>query len=391
MAVLKRTKIINRFRILREIWIKKEISRIEIARTLDLDKSTISHNVKELLDMGVILESSEGDAGPMGGRKPVRITLNKDFGCVLGIEIRPESYTAVAVDLEGEIIYSRFEKMIIRGSSLSERFMEIVSLTTAELNRKNTIVLGIGLGLSGVVNAARGVIKYSIPLEIEDKFNFYELIASKFNVPVFIDNDANACVWGELVFHRVKDLQNFVFLLLEFRDIDPNLPSFCEKTALGIGIVINGAVHYGHDSSAGEFRSIFRDENSRGQFKLTRDEQKILEEDSETRNKFFRELGSHVALFVNTFNLSHVILGGIFERYGKEVTEIFEDEIRKNWAYPYEVKRHIWFSSFGDQAVAYGAAGMVINKLFSDLEIFELDSALHGVFLTEQAAVYASR
>jgi len=371
VAFIRRTKIINRSRIIREIWINREISRVDIARSLGLDKSTISNNVNELLEMGVIIESSEGTSGPQGGRKPVHIKLNKNFGCVLGIEMRPESYTAVAVDLEGEIIYSRFEKTSISGACLSERFLEIVELLSAELDRKGIPLLGIGVGVSGVVNTGKGIIKYSIPLEITDGYDFKGRIADKLKVPVFIDNDANACVWGELAFHRVKDLKDFIFLLLEFRDLDVDSPHFHSKIGVGMGLVINGNVHYGHDFSAGEFQSIFRKGQAPGQFNLTMEEQKVVEEDAAVREKFLRELGAHVALFVNTFNMSHVILGGYFERYDHQVSQIFEEEIQKNQPYPYEVKKHIWLSSFGDQAVAYGAAGMVLNKLFSDLEIME--------------------
>ncbi len=373
MAAIKRTKIINRARIMREIWINREISRVEIARSLGLDKSTISNNVNELLDMSVIIESSEGASGPQGGRKPVHIKLNKHFGCVLGIEIRPESFTAVAVDLEGEVLYSRYEKINISQGSFVENFGEIVALLSQELERKKISLLGIGLGVSGVVNSQAGIIKYSIPLEITESFDFYKEIAGRFDVPVFIDNDANACVWGELAFHRRKDLKDFIFLLLEFRDFDPALHNSCDRVGVGIGLVINGNVHYGHDFSAGEFRSIARHEKSIGQFSLTEDEQRVVEEDEETRQKFLHELGSHVGLLVNTFNLTHIILGGNFERYDQEVIRIFEEEIKRNWPYPYpyEVKKNIWLSSFGDQAVAYGAAGMVLNKLFSDLEIME--------------------
>lgn len=381
MAVIKRTKIINRFRILKEIWTNKEISRVDIARSLGLDKSTITYNVNDLLDLGIIVESSEGVSGPQGGRKPVHIKLNKSFGCVLGLELRPESYTAVAVDLEGEIIYSRFEKIEITGTSLAEQFLAIVGDIAGELRKKKLNLLGVGAGLSGVVNAKTGIIKYSIPLGIMETYDFYGTVSGRVDIPVFIDNDANACVWGELAFHRIKDLKDFIFLLLELRDLDPEAPNFHEKTGVGFGIVINGNVHYGHDHSAGEFRSIFREETSMGQFHLTREEQKVLEFDEGVREKFLRELGVHVALFVNTFNLSHVILGGSFERFDKEVMDIFEEEIRKNWPYPYEVKKHIWMSSFGDRAVAYGAAGMVLNKLFSDLETFEIDPDLHKSLL----------
>jgi predicted NBD/HSP70 family sugar kinase len=384
MAVIKRTKIINRFRILREIWINKEISRVEIARALNLDKSTISNNVNELIHMGILVESSEGRSGPQGGRKPVNIKLNKHFGCFLGIELRPESYTALAVDLEGEIIHARSAKKAISGKRLAENFLEIAADLAGELEHREISLLGIGAGMSGVVNAREGSIKYSIPLGIRERCDFVRTVSPHFRVPVFIDNDANACVWGELTFHRIEDLRDFIFLLLEFRDLTPGAANFEEKIGVGIGLVLNGSVHYGHDFSAGEFRSIFRSDGREGQFNLTREELAVVEEDGKVREKFLRELGAHVALFVNTFNLSQVILGGCFERCAREVTEIFEAEIRKNWPYTYENKNTVRLSSLGDRAVAYGAAGMVLNKLFSDLEIFELDSDLHGNFLPEK-------
>ncbi|MBI9104220.1 MAG: ROK family transcriptional regulator [Spirochaetales bacterium] len=372
MAAIKRTKIINRARIMREIWMNREISRIDIARSLSLDKSTISNNVNELLEMGVIVESSEGTSGPQGGRKPVNIKLNKNFGCVLGLEIGPESFTAVAVDLEGEILYSRFEKLLVNGSCFMEKFSEIVDSIASELERKNLSLLGVGVGVSGVVNSNEGIIKYSIPLEITSDYDFYTEVANRFDVPIFIDNDANASVWGELAFHRRKDLKDFIFLLLELRDIDSD-SVLRDRVGVGIGLVINGNVHYGHDYSAGEFRSIIRKKDSLGQFSLTEDEQRRMEDSPELMEAFLHELGAHVGLLVNTFNLTHIILGGSFERYDKQAVSIFEEEIRLNWPYPYpyEVDKNIWLSSFGDQAVAYGAAGMVLHKLFSDIEIME--------------------
>lgn len=372
---MKRTKRINRARIMREIWINRETSRIDIAKSLGLDKSTISNNVNELLERGVIVESSEGDAGPQGGRKPVHIKLNRHYGCVLGLELRTDSYTAVIVDMEGEIIYSRFEKIRITNDTLAKKFLEIVALLNSELEQKKINLLGIGVGISGVVNAHKGIINFSETFNITTETDFYKMVVPHLNVPVFIDNDANACVWGELAFHRRKDLKDFIFLLFEFWDYDPAVNPVCNRTGVGVGLVINGTVHYGSNYSAGEFRSIFRHENSVGQFSLTQEEQMVVQEDGAIREKFLRELGAHVGVLVNTFDLSHVILGGYFEHYDQQVIEIFDQEIEKNWPYASTMKKKtdIWFSSFGDQAVAYGAAGMVLNTLFSDLEVIEVN------------------
>lgn len=377
---MKRTRKINRSRIMREIWIKREISRSQIAKNLGLDKSTISNNINDLLELGIIVETVEGNAGPQGGRKPIIIKMKKEYGCVLGLEITQDDYTAVAVDLDGEILYSKYEKVEVYGSNLQKKFIEIIENLKVEIESKGIKLIGVGLGLSGVVNSKEGVLKDSIPLGIEGELDLAGTLSQTLNVPVFIDNDANACVWGELAFHRRKELKDCLFLLLEYRDSDSKIPEE-GRIGVGIGLVINGNVHYGHDYSAGEFRSVFRTEEYTGQFSLTPDEQARLNIDDNIKRRFLRELGANISLLVNTFNLTHIILGGEFEHFGNEVVEVLDDEIRKNWpyTYAYDRKKSIWFSSFGDKAVAYGAAGMVLNKIFSDLGILEEFEEHHEV------------
>ena len=370
---MKRTKKINQARIMREIWIKRKTTRISIARSLGLDKSTISAVVNELLEKGIIIEREEGHSGPHGGRKPVYITLAKNFGCVLGIEVRPESYIAVVVDLEGHIIFSKRRPISFAHLNLTEVLNTHLESLIEEISQTLPQLLGVGIGISGVVNTEEGIIHYSQPLGIVNGYDFFHEIASNYDIPIFIENDANACIWGELAFHRREELLDFMFLLLEFRDIEKQDTPSSNRISVGMGFVVNGNVHYGHQYSAGEFRSVYQTEDSVGQFSLTSEENKHIFDDERILNKFLHELGAHVGLIVNTFNLSHIILGGDFEKIGDKVKDIFEEEIRKNWPYPYPyvVRDTMWYSAFGEQAVAYGAAGMVLNALFGDLEIME--------------------
>ena len=74
-------------KILRLIWKKKHISRVEIANTLGWDKSTVTKLVNELKDIGILKESSQGVSGPLGGRRPVYLEITADFACVGGVVI----------------------------------------------------------------------------------------------------------------------------------------------------------------------------------------------------------------------------------------------------------------------------------------------------------------
>ena len=391
MAKIKRNRLLNTSRVMREIWINKHISRIQIAKNLGLDKSTISSIAATLLDHGIIREHAEGEAGPQGGRRPVYLSLNRSYACVLGIEFRPESYTAVAVDLQGEILYSKFARLALSGENFKEVFLDVTSRIRSELAGIDAPLLGIGVGVSGVVDPQKGLIRYSIPLQMEGQFDFRRQIAEGYDLPLFLENDANACAWGELAFHRVKNLQDFLFLLVEFRHIEER-ERFHHKTAVGIGIVINGRVHYGHRYSAGEFRSTFCTPRSRGQFSLTEEEAHRIEEDPEVLHRFIRELAKNASMIVNTFNLSHVFLGGDIQRYKKEVRAVLTEEIERNWPYPDEVRCKIRFSSLGDKSVAYGAAGMVLHRLFADIGISESVERFHpggptGVELINQTSL----
>ncbi len=365
MIQRKQNRLSNTSRVMREIWTAKEISRVLIARNLGLDKSTVSSIVADLLGIGLIQQSAEGASGPQGGRKPVFLTLNRSYGCVLGVEFRPESYNAVAVDLEGNILYSKFEMTRLSGANLTEGMLEVLGRLQEELRRTGVPLLGIGVGLSGVVNPRKNILRYSIPLQIEQPYDFGLEVAARVPVPTWLENDANACAWGELAFHRARRLQDFLFLLVEFRGITDR-SRFHEKTAVGIGIVINGRVYHGHDYSAGEFRSVLCTADSRGQFSLGEEEAFRVEEDPAVLQRFIHELSANVAMLVNTFNLGSIFLGGDIERYKKEVQAELGEAIQKNWPYPGGVNCRIQFSSLGEKAVAYGAAGMVLHRLFSE-------------------------
>ena len=358
----QKSRIINTIRVLREIWLNREISRVDIANNLNLNKSTISKIAADLLEKDLIKIMSEGQASKHGGRKPVNLSLNRKYGCVLGLEIRPEKYSPIAVDLDGEIIFSKLEEANINGKNLIDKFHGIIMDIRLDLQKTNIPLIGIGVGISGVMNPKKGIIKYSKILGIKKDFEFYENIRKKFNIPIFIDNDANCFSWGELAFHRNKDLKNFASVIIEFNN--PETSFIHDKISTGIGLVINSKVYYGNDFSAGEFMSVFRNETNKGQYSLSTDELAKFGRDKDTLIKFIREFSKNISLLVNTLNLGNVFLGGDIEVYRDEVKPILESEIQNNWAYTDKVNCEIKFSSLGDKAVAFGAAGMILDHIF---------------------------
>lgn len=364
MARIKRNKEVNIFRVMRSIWLNRTTSRIEIAKSLRLDKSTISNIVNDMITIGLVREEAVGEAGPHGGRKPIYLSINKQFGCVVGFEIQPETYTIVAVNMSGEILYTDSGPMLTTGVNLVENFLSLYHQVRSELGIRTPPIIGVGVGVSGIINQREGKILHSIPLGITEEFDFAGRIAERIEVPVFLENDANCCAWGELAFRRTERLRNFIFALVEFRS-GKSPDDFYKGIALGVGIVLEGRVYYGRDFSSGEFRSVFWEQKNSGQFSLSDRDMLRVEHDREVRLRFIREFSKNMALLVNTLDFNHVFLGGDIEKYEDEVKPVLKEEIGKNWSYSSPINCEVSFSSLGPRSVAYGAAGMFLGQIFT--------------------------
>ena len=353
---------INLHRVVRAIWVNSGVSRSWLAGALELDKSTVTKIVAELLKRGIVEESAEGEAGQRGGRKPVYLTVKRDFGCVLGLEIQTEQYTATAIDLDGGVLYSRSAPFSLDGKQIPSIFMDIISEVTSDLEARGLQLLGVGVGLSGLVDSVRGVIRQSLPLGITSPLDFYSSSARLLGVPLCVDNDANCGCWAELIRNRKAQPREFLFLLGEFRKERVG-DAAGGGVSVGMGLVIGGRVHLGANSSAGEFRSIFRVSETKSQFSLPQETMRRAEGEEEAFRQVAVELSRNLALLVNTLDLSRVFIGGSIEKYRNVLIPILEDQIQGNW--PYGKKNVIIeLSELGELVVAYGAAAMFLERLF---------------------------
>ncbi len=371
---------INKTRVLQEIRKNKGISRIEIASELDLDKSTISKITFDLLRDGLITDKKTEEELTHAGRRRIELTINDNFGVVIGLEIQTEYYNVVTINLHGDLLQN-YKEILPEGDFLSS--LDIIIEQIIERSKvDNYRLLGIGIGIPGHINPADGIIMQSNPLNITEPLNLYKHLEEKYNYPIFIDNDANSCCWGELTVSQGKRDNNFLVALGESRQIN-----ITEKDAksivVGLGIVIDGKVLIGDSYSAGEFKSMFWNNSEYSQFSLSDKDSVTVGQDRDKTLEVIEELIKHVALFVNCFNFTKVIFAGIFTDYKIDITRMLTQQIRKNWGYEIMPNIDVNFTPFGDYDVSYGAAGMIVEKLFTipNLSITTNRHSLNGIDL----------
>lgn len=363
-----RSKNINTSRVLRLIALNRGISRVEIAQNLQVDKSTITFIVNRLLKRNVVIETEALQAGVRGGRRPVALAINGDYGAVLGLEVQSQFYRLVGLDLHGEVIYTENDTVPLASDNLVTTVSRITKRVQSKLAKKGLPVLGIGLGVSGVVNYHQGVVYNSIPLDIDAPLPVLEHISEELDVPIFVENDANCVGWGELAFHRPRLLRDFLCVLLR-RWRKREMPDHYSTIGVGLGVVINGKVHHGQGYSAGEFRSIQWRNGNRGQFSMPDEHLESIHQDELLFRRFGNELAQHLAFLVNTFNLSHVTLSGAFAEGFEALGDQIETAIAENWPYDGPVDCEILTAAHGEDVVAYGAAGMVLERIFEHPEV----------------------
>ena len=101
----------NTAAVLHLIW-AGSYSRADLARSTGLSRSTVTGIVGELLQVGVVQESSTQSSG---GRPSILLRLKERVRLLVGIEMGASHISTVLTDLQGEFLASRSEAVDVQG------------------------------------------------------------------------------------------------------------------------------------------------------------------------------------------------------------------------------------------------------------------------------------
>ena len=232
-ARLNTIRDINRQIVLNYVREREPISRADIARETDLQRSTISAIVEDLKTEGLVEEVGEGES--TGGRRPTMLRLRTKEAIAIGVAITPGLTTVATSDLAGRVI----EQTEFLTDADVDKTLDAVITRVRELSHRGSIE-AVGVSLPGLVDPATGSAVY-IPYFQWRDIPVSQLISTAVGLPVVIDNDANAVALAELWFGRpeVIDARDFILVLV--------------AEGVGTGIIFDGQVYRGQRGAAGEF------------------------------------------------------------------------------------------------------------------------------------------
>ncbi len=351
----------NTARVLRRLRQQPGLSRVEIADQLGLNRSTVTNIVNDLLARTLVQAVAESDASPNGGRKKTQLAINAGYGCAGGVQVHADYVRVVLVDLMGRLLYQHVLPGPVGQRNLHRRLLEACAHLARRAGQVGVRLLGIGCGLPGIVDPYRGTLLRSIPLGVQGEEPIVKRLEPVLGRPLLLGNDAHCCCWGELVGAR-DPATSFLFILGEWRRAPGQVGALL--ASIGVGVVLNRTVHHGRRYSAGEFRSVEWQAPSANQFSLRDEQIAAARTDPAQHRAMLRELARNAAMLVYMLNLDRLYLGGFFADQDVETRAIFAEEIQRRGTFPPSSACEVAFSSHGQHAVAYGAAGLILGHAF---------------------------
>lgn len=213
------------------------MSRSALAEATGLSRSAITDVTQGLIDLALLEERPVVNPEQRRGRPSVLLSLSPTYGFFLGVSITDGPLLLVLVNLRGEIVGEC--EMASRpapaemAASIRKGLAQLLK-TTGVAREK---VLALGIALTGIVDQASGMCRYSAALAWRD-VPIASLVERATGVKTHLDNDANMIAIGLKLFGQGRDLRHYSTLIL--------------GRNIGCAHVIDNKLYRGHDGGAGE-------------------------------------------------------------------------------------------------------------------------------------------
>ncbi|MGI6125876.1 MAG: ROK family protein [Planifilum sp.] len=365
------------------------ISRAQIAELTGLTKGTVSTIVNDLMKDHLVYEIGPGRSS--GGRRPVMLMFNKVAGYAVGVDLGVNYLLTVLTDLQGNIVHEQ----ITPYQDLT--YEEILSLLKKDLRTvidqapSSTYgIIGIGIGIPGIVGND-GTILFAPNLGWKD-VDLKGVIHNEFQVPVWIDNEANTGALGEKLYGAGQEASNLVYVSVGI--------------GIGTGIVLNGELYKGISGFSGEIGHTTIEVNgkkcrcgNKGCWELYASEHALMQQakflsifrggDDREINletlirladeghteviNLFNQVGEYLGVgtmnLILSFNPELVIIGNRLSKAQPWIVNPIK-KVLNNRLMPYHrEKLRVEFSSLGVYSSALGASSLAISNFFSHSKV----------------------
>ena len=154
---------------------------------------------------------------------------------VVGVDLGGTKIYTALVDLEGNIIKEKTVETLAHEGEQAVMGRIIDTINYVIDGTEKNLIKSIGIGSPGPLDVKNGVIIENSNLPFKN-FEIVKTIRETYDLPTYLDNDANVATLGEFMFGAGKGTENMVFITA--------------STGIGGGAVINGKLFRGTTGNA---------------------------------------------------------------------------------------------------------------------------------------------
>lgn len=374
-------------------------TRPELGQRSGLGRTVVVQRVEQLLAVGLLVE--EANAPSTGGRPARELRFRSEAGNILACDLGATSIAVGIADLSGQLMTSYEEPSDIADGpeKILGRVEQLFDDLLDPRSPSDPPIWGVGIGLPGPVEYATGKPISPPIMPGWDGYPVRQRFASRYDVPVWVDNDVNLMALGELRLGLAVGEQDVIFLKI--------------GSGIGAGLVSAGRLHRGAKGAAGDIGHVAVVDDAtvicrcgntgcleaiaggavlgrlateaatdgRSPFlsrRLTESAVDALQAkdladaahhgDALAVQVFGRSgqyIGGTLATIVNFYNPSLIVLGGGVTAVGDLLLASIRQTVYRR-SLPLATRDlRIAQSALGDKAGLYGAAFVVIDELFS--------------------------
>jgi N-acetylglucosamine repressor len=369
-------KSVNKSIILNKIRTDAPISRAQIAKETKLTPPTVSSNVKELIEQGIVKESELGES--QGGRKPTMLLIDNSAFSIVGVDIGPDMIECVMADLSGKISNRSSSKLStpITNSQFLTILKECIHTCIGSPPTSNDKIIGIGVAMHGVVEVETGTSLVAPILGLKN-IPLKEELEKEFDLDVKVENDARAIALGESWFGDHGPLESMLVVNI--------------GRGVGAGLVINGNLYHGSDDIAGEVGHMTIDLYGdvcecgnrgclqtfitgpaiarRAQHELSGEQlYELAVSGDENIASVFKETGEIIGVgltnLIHIINPEKIVLSGGVTKSKKLILPEIRKTIEERALTPKAKQTAVSISKLGDDATLKGAVALLLVDLF---------------------------
>ena len=224
------------------------ISRVALARRLDLSSAAVTKAARPLIEMGYLEELAATErTGPGAGRPASPLAIRADREFFAGVKITGDELIGVVCDLRADVRSSAHRRLAV--PDVDHVLTELGELVDDLLDGPGDYrarTRRLGLAVSGDVDHSTGLVRYSPFLRWHD-VPLRELAEKVTGLTVTVENDVKALTTAEQWFGEGVGAESFALVTV--------------GAGIGCGLVVNGRLVSGSHGVAGEIGHIGIDVN----------------------------------------------------------------------------------------------------------------------------------